>query len=187
MKKRWGLAAVATFWTTAAATFAMAFDAINEHVRRGAPVSSLVAEHLMHVVLLSSVIYFVLWISFDLALASPLRAIAVDLYRLGTGSLEPIAVRTRVREIDGIARAVNLMVDRMKLNFPRHTVDAVQADVLALRAIAQSLPPLAEPQAKRIMDVAADLQLELAALVHGEAIVAQEARAVQHRAATARA
>lgn len=185
MKKRWGLAAVATFWTTAAVTAAMVIEAISEHVRNGSPVATLVAEHLTHLVVLTTAIYFVLWISFDLALAAPLRTIASDLYRLGTGSLDPIALKTRVREIDGVTRAVNLMVERMKLNFPRHTVNAVQADVIALRAIALSLPPPAEAQARQIIDVAADLQLELATLLHGEAIVAEEARAVQRKAAAA--
>ena len=69
----------------------------------------------------------------------------------------------------------------MKLNFPRHSVDVVQADLTALRAIAHSLPPLAEDQARRIMNVAADLQLELATLLHGEAIVAQRAREAWRR------
>ena len=106
---------------------------------------------------------------------TPLRAIAAELYRLGTGYLEPITVKTRVREIYAIARAVSSMTERMKLSFPRHAADVVQADVTALRAIAHSMPPLAEDQAKRIMNVAADLQLELATLLHGEAIVAQRA------------
>jgi methyl-accepting chemotaxis protein len=186
MTKRWGLAAISTFWTSAAVAAAMAFDGINEHVRTGTPIGTLVAEHLTHVVVLASAIYFVLWISFDLALAAPLRAIAAELYRLGTGSLEPIAVKTRVREIDGVARAVNLMVERMKLNFPRHAVDVVQADVTALRAIAHSLLPLAEDHARRIMSVAADLQFELATLLHEAAIIAQEARAEQRKPATVR-
>lgn len=182
MKKRWGLAAVSTFWTTGAVVAAMAFDAINEHLRRGSPMGALVTEHLPHILLLLSAIYFLLWISFDLALASPLRKIAAGLDRLGSGSLEPVTLASRVREIDGVARAVNRMVDRLRLNFPHPTVDAVQADVSALRAIARSLPPLAERQAKRIMGVAADLELELAALAHAEALVATEARAVQQRA-----
>lgn len=182
MKKRWGLAAVSTFWITAAVAATMAFDAINEHLRRGSASGALVTEHLTHILLLASAIYFILWISFDLALASPLRGIAAGLYRLGSGSLEPVTVKSRVREIDDIARAVNLIVVRLQLNFPRHTVDVVQADVTALRAIAHSFPPSAERQAKRIMEVAADLQLELATLLHGEASVANEA----HRAAAKR-
>lgn len=186
MKSRWGLAAVSTFWTSAAVVAAMTFDGINEHVRTGTPIGTLVAEHFTHVVVPASAIYLVVWISFDLALAAPLRAIAAELYRFGTGNLEPITVKTRVREIDAIARAVSLMTERMKLNFPRHAVDVVQADVTALRAIAHSLPPLAEDQAKRIMNVAADLQLELATLLHGEAIVAQRARAGQRNAASVR-
>lgn len=185
MKMRWGLAAVSTFWTSAAVAVTMAFHAINEHVRTGTPIGALFAEHLTHVVLLASAIYFVLWISFDLALAAPLRAIASDLYRLGTGSLEPVTLKTRVREIDGVARAVNLMVERMKLNFPRHAVDVVQADVTALRAIAHSLPPAAEEQARRILNVAADLQFELATLLHGEAMVAKQMRAGQRKPAEA--
>lgn len=181
MLKRWGLAVVATLWTTAALTVAMALDAVRDHVRNGSSLGTLAAQHLMHVVVLTVAVYIVLWISFDLVLAAPLRSIAADLYRLGTGSLEPLSVRTRVSEIHGVERAVNLMIERMKLNFPRHSVDAVQANVIALRAIAQSLPSSAESQAKRIMDVAMDLQLELATLVHGDANVTQAARAAQRQ------
>lgn len=181
MKARVGLAVVSTFWTSIAVAAAMALDAATEHVRTGTPIGTLVAEHLAHVVIPASAIYLLVWIGFDLALAAPLRALSAELYRLGVGSLEPVTVKTRVREIEGMARAVNLMVERMKLNFPRHSVDVVQADVTALRAIAHSLPPLAEDQARRIMNVAADLQLELATLLHGEAIVAQRAREAWRR------
>ena len=176
MKRRWGLAAVSTSLTFTAVAAAMTFDGINEHVRTGTSIGSFITEHITHVVIPASAIYLVLWISFDLALAAPLRAIAAELHRLHTGSLEPISIKTRVREIDGVARAVNLMVDTMKLNFPRHAVDVVQADVTALRAIARSLPPLADEHARRIMNVAADLQLEVATLLHGEPNTAHQTR-----------
>ncbi len=167
MKMRCGLAALSTFWTTAAVLAAMAFDAVNEHVHEGSPLGALLTEHLTLLVMIWSAIYFVFWICFDLALATPLRTMASELSRLGTGSFEPIKVLTRVREIGDVARAVNAMIDRMKRASPRHTADAMQDDVAALRAIACSLSPLAERQAKRIREVADDLQIELAALVQG--------------------
>lgn len=169
MKTRFSLALVSTIWITIAAGAAMGINALEEHLGQGTPLGSLATQHAVHMASLAAVTYLVLWVGFQRVVAAPLRQLAADLYRVGAGRIEPVAVDTHVREVGEIAGGVNLMIRRMVFHLPRQPLDAAQKSLTTLRATARALPPAANEQARQILAIVADLQSELAALVQAAA------------------
>jgi len=116
MKSTRSLASVVATWTAGVIATVMAGYAAFEYVAKGQgdPVG-LALMHAWHVVALTTVTYAVLFVVLRRVVVRPVRQIGSQLYRIGTGRLEPIDVPTGVTEIAALQQGVNRMIERMVL------------------------------------------------------------------------
>lgn len=154
--RRLGLATAVALRLAITLAVAMGAYALLERYRNpGASWHSLWGTHLVHVMLLTPLLYAVLLSGFERLVGRPLRRIRTHLYKVATGRLELLEVETSVREIAEVEASVNLMVRRMRLG-------AGDADphrtALALRDVAATLHDVAPDVAEAMMNAAAALE-----------------------------
>jgi methyl-accepting chemotaxis protein len=116
---------------------------------------SVAVTHAWHVVALGVLLYATLLVGFDRTIGRPLQEIHAHLYRVATGKLEPLELRSSVREVADIVGSVNLMVRRMRLHPGDRTT---QETAQALRSLARRLHPSAPEDAQILLASAAALE-----------------------------
>ncbi len=75
-------------------------------------VRELLFQHLLHMLALSPVIYLFSWFAVDRLLVQPIHQIYLHLYEIRKGKQKPLMIQTRVRELQTIVDAVNILILR---------------------------------------------------------------------------
>jgi len=150
-----GLSSAAALLATAATAAGMAGWAVGQWVlHRHLSAEVLVREHLTHVALLVPLLFLALTVGFRRLLGGPLRRLESQLYRIATGNPEPVRLGSRVRELNAIERAANLMVQRMEWDTGSSGLARVDEELEKLHTIADGLEAEWPGQASRLRHIA---------------------------------
>jgi methyl-accepting chemotaxis protein len=167
MTRTWSLAGVAAACAAATNILAMAaYGAYQYATGMSTSVSSLVVEHLGHVLVLAAVGYAGAWLVMRRLVVEPIRRTDAHLYRIGAGELRPLELKTNLRELEALVHGVNLMLERMRLGFDAVALEKAEHDVAELRAISRALPRDARAEAEELQVVAGRLQAAIHTLLH---------------------
>lgn len=134
--RQFSLSFVVTFWTAAAIALCMAFYAVVQHqLHPELTATQLLVHHLWHVLALGAVVYLTLWLGFRRFLWQPLMRVFLHLYGVGKGHLQPLRVRSRIRELATIADGINLMIWRIGREIDPEAIEHASGSLADLRRL----------------------------------------------------
>ncbi len=116
----YSLSFLVAFWNALVISAVMGCYAVFQHYQMPEmPMEELFLHHTWHVIVLGGVIHLSCWLVFRFLLFQPLKQIYLHLYRLGSGDVQELKVKSSVREIAAIIEGVNVMIWRLE-----HWLDA---------------------------------------------------------------
>lgn len=169
------LAAHVAAWTALALAASMAvYGAYQYATTPEASVTTLLIEHIVHVVVLGLVVYGVLWIGLKRVVVLPAHQVATHLYRVGTGQVEQLEATSRVREMQHLVSAVNLMIRRMEIRRDDRAIERMWTDIDVLVSIATRLSEAHPGASGELLASAARIEKTILGLVPRPAEIARE-------------
>ena len=155
-----------TAWTAIAIALAMGLYGTYQYLTLpDTSLATIAVNHLLHVVVLVSLVYGLTWIAFRKAVLLPLKEVYRHLYGIGAGRLRPLQVQSKVLEVQSIVEGVNLMVRRMEQGFDGETIERFQENIDSLRGVARSIAKDSPEQAATILDDIAVLETAFMSVV----------------------
>ncbi len=154
-KHDWPLAMTIAVYTAAVMAVAMAVYAVFQYfLSPGHSVVGLVVEHMLHVLVLSVLIYVMLYLVLHRKVVRPISTLCWKLYSFAGGDFRPASIDSNIKEINEIAEGINDMLSKIDRSRPEISLEDLSHGASQLRDMAQRSGPLDTLSREVLLDVA---------------------------------
>lgn len=122
--------------------------------------STFAIDHILHVVLVAMAVWLVCWVTFENAVRGPIQTLYLQLYRIGSGRLEKLSLKSHVREMQMLVSGINLLARRLGQKAPTSEFANARRRLREIRDLVRSIPGVDADRTAPILRVVSQLEEE---------------------------
>jgi len=122
--------------------------------------STFAVDHVLHVLLLAMAVWLVCWVTFENAVRGPIQSLYLQLYRIGSGRLEKLSLKSHVREMQMLVSGINLLARRLDQETPTPELANARRRLREIRDLVYSIPGMDADRTAPILRAVSQLEEE---------------------------
>ncbi len=143
-----------------------AYAAIEYGITTPTNPSAFILDHVLHVVVVALAVWLVCWATFEYVVRLPIQTLYLQLYKIGSGRLENLSLKSPTREMQMLVSGINLLAARLDEKAPATVLTDASRHVREIRGLVRAIPNLDADRSATIMRAISQLEEECFRAAH---------------------